>query len=196
MSVNKAIILGRLGQNPDVRATKDGQPLTQSRLKELLHYDPETGAFTWRGSIGRKIRAGDKAGSRCGKGYWVIGFTRKYYKAHRLAWLYVHGRFPIGDIDHINGVRHDNRIVNLREATKAENGQNICKHRDNKSGFIGVSWHPATRKWRSRIRTNRKLKSLGLFDTPDAAYSAYLAAKAELHTFNPTVRESNHVISQ
>lgn len=165
--------------------------LTQSRLKELLHYDPETGVFTWRVNKGGPAKAGGLAGSRNRGGYRIIGIDYRLYQAHRLAWLYIHGEWPKHEIDHINGVRDDNRIDNLRGATHAENHQNRKKSTRNTSGFLGVSWYPATKKWRSRIRTNRKLKSLGLFDTPESAHAAYLSAKAALHTFNPTVREND-----
>lgn len=162
--------------------------LTQSRLKELLDYDPDTGAFTWLISTNHKIKIGAMAGTVMSRGYRRIGFDGQYYRAHRLAWLYVHGEWPKDQIDHINGDPSDNRLINLREAVNYENGQNRKKGFNNSSGFIGVSWHSASRKWNARIQINKKVKSLGYFGDADAAYSAYLAAKAEMHTFNPTVR--------
>lgn len=162
--------------------------INQERLKELLHYDPETGMFIWCVKPSRRVKSGAAAGGIDSKRYRVIRIDGVYYKAHRLAWLYVHGRFPIRDIDHINGVRDDNRIANLREATRAENGQNRKKNINNTSGFHGVSWDSANRKWRASIQVNSRPKRLGLFDAPESAHAAYLAAKAELHTFNPRIR--------
>ena len=161
--------------------------LTQSYLKERLHYDPETGIFTW--AVGCKgNRAGDAAGSLKPSGYRQIMIDGRLYRAHRLAWLYVYGKWPADLIDHINGLRDDNRIVNLREATAAENQQNRTANANNASGFMGVYWHKRDCKWRSHIKIEGRVKHLGCFDTPETASAAYLDAKAELHTFNPKVR--------
>lgn len=161
--------------------------LTQSRLKELLNYDPDTGIFTRRVSASNRVKIGDRAGSVNGMGYRHIYVDGNLYLAHRLAWLYVYGGFPPSGIDHINAVKDDNRIVNLREATQSENNQNRAKQSNNTSGFRGVSWHATAKKWHARIGVGNKLKHIGLFDTPEAAHAAYLAAKAELHKFNPVV---------
>lgn len=161
--------------------------LTQSRLKELLHYDPDTGVFTWRTNRSH-IRIGDMAGAAHNRGYWQIQVDGRIYLAHRLAWMYVHGAFPIAGTDHINGVRHDNRIANLREATQAENHQNRSKQSNNNSGFIGVYWDSKRDKWCADIQAGKKRIRLGRFDAPESAHAAYLTAKAKLHTFNPTVR--------
>lgn len=100
--------------------------LTQDRLKELLHYDEDTGMFTWIVSTARCVKVGDIAGSKNGKGYLHIMVDKRIYLAHRLAFLYVHGRFP-EFTDHINWIRDDNRISNLREVTQQENNQNKKK---------------------------------------------------------------------
>lgn len=167
----------------------DMTELTQSRLKELLHYDPETGVFVWRIPRG-SAKTGDVAGCPHPEGYRKIMIDRKIYLAHRLAWLYVHGAWPKDEIDHRNGVRADNRFTNLREATRAENGQNLKIRADNTSGFIGVSWYKPARKWQAHINLAGRNKNLGCFDTPEAAHAAYLAAKAEHHTFQPTIRQA------
>lgn len=162
--------------------------LTQSRLKTLLNYDPDTGVFTWLGITGRRARTGDLAGTTHREGYRHVQVAGRRYQAHRLAWLYMTGAFPVAGIDHINGIRDDNRMINLREATQSENHQNRAKRSDNKSGFIGVSRDSGRQKWRAYIKIQKRNKHLGYFDSPEAAHAAYLAAKARLHTFNPTVR--------
>ena len=159
--------------------------LTQERLRELLHYDPETGVFTWRIRRGRAA-AGRIAGSvRKRSGYVMVRVDRAPCFAHRLVWLYVYGRQPASHIDHINGVACDNRLANLREATCAENQQNLKKARsDNKCGLLGVSWSAQHRKWKSQIHINRRQIFLGHFATPEEAHAAYLAAKAIHHPFS------------
>lgn len=149
------------------------------RLRALLAYDPATGIFT------RRIRvcnqpAGKVAGCADLDGYVMITIDRQSYKAHRLAWLYVHGEWPLGDVDHINGDTGDNRLANLRPATRAENMQNLRKpNRGSKSGYLGVSKNAG--RWFAQITVAGKRRHLGYHDTPEAAHIAYLAAKRELH---------------
>jgi len=137
--------------------------LTQERLKELLDYDPETGVFTWLESRG-SVTAGAVAGSRRKDGYRKIKINQKFYLEHRLAWLYVHGKFPLDQIDHINGVKDDNRLDNFREVDHRENQRNTKRHFDNASGVTGVCWNKAAGKWHSRITSATKLENLGYFD--------------------------------
>ena len=161
--------------------------LTQARLKELLHYDPETGVFTWRADRRghRNIRAGDVAGHKTPKGYVVIGIGGKVYKAHRLAWLYLHGAWPAEDIDHRFGVSAGNGVGNLREATHAQNAHNQHRaQRNNRSGLLGASWYGRDGTWRAKIVVGGKQKHLGYFATPEAAHEFYLLAKAMLHPFS------------
>lgn len=150
--------------------------LTQQRLKELFKYDPETGVFTRRISRGG-IKAGTIAGCRHSQGYLVIGIDRRLYLAHRLAWLYIHGRWPREQIDHINRVRDDNRLSNLREATPAQNIQNVKKP-------LGAYWYEDRKKWSSGIMVHGKKKHLGYFDTVEEAHDAYTRARAELHPYS------------
>jgi hypothetical protein len=100
--------------------------LTAERLRELLDYDPETGRFIWRKDhpTAKHIKAGSVAGTKNGRGYWVIGVAGAKYVAHRLAWLYVTGEWPAHLVDHENGDRLDNRFANLREATDSQNNFN------------------------------------------------------------------------
>lgn len=157
--------------------------LTIERLREALHYDPETGVFTWRYQKGRgRLKEGTIAGSipRGSKGYRLIGLDGKVYKAHRLAWFYVHGVWPKGQVDHEDTDKKNNPIGNLREATNSFNMQNRrTPRKDNKSGFLGVS--PRGVKWHAQIKVKGRVLHLGYFTTPEAAHKAYVKAKREHH---------------
>lgn len=158
--------------------------ITQEQLKNTLHYDPETGAFTWKFSRSNRVKIGDKAGTAAGHGYLVMRLEGVKLYAHRLAWLYQYGSFPSGHIDHVNGDRADNRIANLREATQAENFQNL-KHakRTNRCGYLGVYKLKQAARWEASIKRDHKRYYLGLYDSPEAAHAAYVEAKRELHPF-------------
>ena len=153
--------------------------LTQERLMSLVSYDAETGVFTWR-ITRRNCKTGAVAGSLL-KGYVRISIDSKIYAAHRLAWLYTHGCWPSNEIDHINRVRNDNRLCNLREATRELNTQNANVRVDSPYGIRGVTKHKYSNKYRARIQANKKAMLLGLFDTPEEAAAAYAAAAAKLH---------------
>lgn len=137
--------------------------ITQSELKEKLDYDPSTGFFTWKVSPTNIVLAGDVAGCY-GGGYIHIGIDGCIYKAHRLAWLYVHGYMPENQIDHINRKRDDNRIKNLREVSGQCNLRNTGNPRNNKSGVKGVSYDYSRNKWLARIKVSQKTYNLGRFD--------------------------------
>ena len=153
--------------------------LTADALKSLLHYSKESGAFRWRSSRSG-IRSDGTAGSRHNRGYLAIRIVGRSYLCHRLAWLYVHGRWPSHQLDHINGVRDDNRIANLRECTNAQNCQNARPHADG-SGKLGTTWEKRRRKWQAGIGLNGKRIFLGYFATQQEAHAAYLSAKQRLH---------------
>lgn len=157
--------------------------ITAERVRELFIYDPDTGVFTRRIATGRRNchRAGEIAGTRQNHGYIVISADHRRYVAHRLAWLYVYGVWPVGDLDHINGIKDDNRITNLREATRKENMQNVRKHKHNTSGHKGVAWHSQRNKWRAYIFVDYQQKHLGLFDTKLAAAAAREQAEIAMH---------------
>jgi hypothetical protein len=148
--------------------------ITLERLREVLHYDPLTGIFTWRVKQGRN-GPGKRAGSVKKDGYRDIGIDGKTYREHRLAWMYMEGEFPELDIDHKNRVQADNRFSNLRPATVSENGQNRTAK--------GVTFHKQTRKWQAQIRVDGKHIYIGLFPDEKLAINAYLDKKAELHPF-------------
>jgi len=156
--------------------------LTQDQLTQALHYDPETGVFRRRSRMNAsKIGTVPKNPRHA---YLNIGIGFHVYRAHRLAWLYVHGSWPDGQIDHINGDKLDNRIANLRVATNSQNKQNMRKARsDSRSGLIGASWHTKSNKWRAAIQIDGKKKHLGYFDTPEEAHQVFMEHKRERHAF-------------
>jgi hypothetical protein len=158
-------------------------PLTAHQLRELLAYDPITGVFTRLARTANSVKVGSVAGSDDGSGYLRICVSGSVQKAHRLAWLYVYGLWPTGDIDHIDGNPSNNRIANLRDVTTSVNMQNQRRARsDNASGFLGVS--RVKDRWRADINTNGKSFYIGLFDSPAVAHAAYIDAKRELHEGN------------
>lgn len=169
---------------------KNQIPLTAARLRELLSYDPETGIFRRLVSTSRNAKAGDVAGGLNSEGYVRISVDGRSYRAHRLAWFYVHGTWPADQLDHRNGVRTDNWIKNLREATNAQNQQNYGIPKHNRSGHVGVSWHKGHRKWLARIKLGGHQRYIGSFKDISDAVTAYAAAKEKLHQYNPTVREN------
>mgnify|MGYP000287579988 CR=1 FL=1 len=150
-------------------------------LRELLEYDPDTGNFFWKvGGTGRKI--GAKAGTKRSDGYHYLTINNKEYSAHRLAWLYMFNEWPDLHIDHINRVKNDNRLSNLRLVTTSQNFQNITKPKG-KNPYLGVYRYGS--RWQSRIRHSGKNWSLGIFDTAEEARDAYLVAKNKHHTHAP-----------
>lgn len=157
--------------------------MTANELRELLDYDPTTGVFIWKVSTINHKRVGKIAGtvlrdSRHGYRYIII--AGKHYKGSRLAWLYITGRWPTGQIDHKNGVRDDDRFQNLRDVSAAVNQQNQRRaQRHNVTGFLGVS--PVGDRFRATIRIDGKKCWLGSFDTAVEAHAAYVKAKRVHH---------------
>lgn len=153
--------------------------ITAPQLRELVHYDPETGDFT--ALVKRhSCYVGKKLGHVDG-GYVKINLCGKTYKAHRLAWLYVNGAFPDEDIDHVNGTRSDNRWANLREASRGQNMMNIGVKKHNTSGWKGVSLYKTTGKWKAQIQIEGKKIGLGYYDDIKEAAEAYIFAALEFH---------------
>jgi hypothetical protein len=161
--------------------------LTQEELKEILDFDPATGVFRWRISHSG-VRLGKIAGSKTSSGYYRVKIKYQAYPVHRLAWLYVYGKWPADQIDHIDGDKLNNRIANLRECTQAENLQNLAPSKLNTSGYTGVRYAPRQKKWKATIKVNTKGIHLGYFETKESAYEAYLKAKREHHKFQPVPR--------
>lgn len=160
--------------------------LTQSQLKELFFFHEDTGVFSRKITVGGQL-AGCISGSQNSDGYLQICIDSVLYKSHRLAWLYVYGVWPIGCIDHINGIRNDNRISNLRDVSVAINMQNqISANSSSSSGLRGVSKHK--HGYQARIQANGVPTYLGYFKDMHEAHVAYLSAKKSLHTSFPDLR--------
>lgn len=157
--------------------------LTHARLLELLHYDPETGVFTWKVNVSNRMRAGAVAGTFTAYGHIQIKVAPCLYRAHRLAWFYATGKWPNGALDHIDGIAANNRLANLRLTTHSLNAQNLHRpHRDNATGLLGVTWDKRRKKFIAQIQAGgRRNVYLGGFDCPNAAHQVYLEAKRRLH---------------
>ena len=158
-------------------STTPANELTAEYLRSVLHYSPETGVFTWKVSTSNRVKVGDAAGSPDGHGYLRIMLQSRKYQAHRLAWLYVYGVWPKDQIDHVNRIRSDNRIANLRDVSHKQNNQNAGKHSCNTSGHPGVSWYKPSSKWVAQITHNYKHTHLGYFTDIEEAVSARKAGE-------------------
>jgi len=157
--------------------------LTQARLKELLHYDPETGLFTRLVRTSNSTKVGDVVGTAGKGGYLACSIDWKFHQMHRLAFLYMTGSFPVYDVDHINHDVADNRWSNLRDVPETTNMQNEIKtRRNNSAGLMGAQWRADRQKWTAVLLIDGKKRRFGSFDTAEEAHSAYLKAKREHHT--------------
>jgi hypothetical protein len=148
--------------------------ITQERLREVLDYDPDTGIFVWKVQLSSRGVVGTVAGCYCKRdGYIRISVDGYFCLAHRLAWFYVTGEWPKGQIDHKWGERSNNRIADIRDATHSQNQQN--RHgpqRNNTSGYSGVGWQKRDKRWRARIKVNGKEIVVGYFLSKEEAVEA------------------------
>jgi hypothetical protein len=152
------------------------------KFKKHISYNPDTGEFYWILPTSHRVSAGDKVLSVSRSGYYELCFMNQKAYQHRVAWMYVYGVPPNGVIDHINGIKTDNRIVNLRCVSQMENSQNILKaHKSSKTGVRGV-YKNRPNTWVAQIRKDGKAFHLGSFKTLDEAKSAYLEAKKQFHS--------------
>ena len=156
-------------RNPNINLTLDKimpkQILTQPELKSLLHYNPDTGIFVRLTKSAFCVNVGDIAGGLSVKGYTVIKVNNRQYRAQRLAFLYMTGSFPKLTVDHINGIKTDNRWNNLRDVSNQENNRNRKLSTTNNSGCVGVLWYKPNNKWVSYIYMNSKRIHLGYFSS-------------------------------
>ena len=148
-------------------------------LHSVFSYDPDTGIITWKKDISVSCRKGAVAGGFDKEGYLRIRYKGKEWRAHRVAWFLSYKKWPDHTIDHINQVKTDNRLINLRDVTQAENNKNMRRWTEGRlisrysiSGDLGVYFRPDRKRWRSRIKVNRVYISLGCFATREEAVAA------------------------
>lgn len=156
--------------------------LTQERLKELFHYDPDTGVFIGLKPRGKRTDVVGVPAGGDSHGYTVICIDYVHYRAHVLAWFYVHGEWPTHEVDHKNRKRSDNRISNLRLATHQQNMRNnrVCPTRTT-SGVLGVAWDSANKKWRAHVSLGRRMKCLGRYKTIEEALAARIEGEKKYY---------------
>jgi len=145
---------------PQARKLKDC--ITQSELKKLLHYDPESGLFTRVNPASETPSNENIVGCEDNNGYIVIWAKGKLYRAHRLAWFYVYGTWP-PEVDHKYHIRNDNRISKLRAASRKENCTNVSLSTKNTSGVVGVYWDKQSQKWKAAVGVDGKSITLGRY---------------------------------
>ena len=150
------------------------------RLRELFDLDRETGVLTRKVRTSYRIKVGDVAGSLNHHGYLMVRVDGKRLGAHRVVFALANGYWP-EQVDHVNGVRTDNRPANLRAATREENQHNARRPVTNKSGVKGVSLDKASGKWRAYCWVNNRQHSIGYFTAIEAAAAAVRAARERLH---------------
>ena len=165
------------------------QSIDHAALLERLSYGPETGVLTWRCDKG-PAKAGRRAGCSFWDGYRRVKIDGVTYQEHRLIWFYVHGRWPEQCLDHIDGNRANNALVNLREATHSQNSHNYGFPSNNTSGQLRVTGNKRAGKWQAAIQREGRRKYIGLFASAEAAGAAYLAAKMVMHPFQPLPRRA------
>ena len=163
--------------------------MDQKELKRIVHYEPETGKMTWKAPRQRCV-IGSDVGVITKLGYRRVCLNGRKYQAHRLAWLYVYGEMPSGQIDHKNRDGLDNRLCNLRLATPSQNQANKGMRIDNTSSVKGVAWDKARQKWKATISVNGKSICLGRFEKIQDAAEAYSdAAKRNFGPFAHPVED-------
>jgi hypothetical protein len=167
--------------------------ISHDELKRLLSYDPEAGIFKWLVRRGPAAPAGSRAGKPHHTGYRHITVARVVVAEHRLAWFYAHGKWPECEIDHVNRIKDDNRLANLREATRSLNQANSGQRSDNKAGHRGVSWHNGNGRWIASIGYQGKKIHIGSYKTPEAAAAAYAAKAAVLFGSFSSAEQGSHL---
>lgn len=155
--------------------------MKKNKVFSLLEF--KDGLLYWKSDLNKSgIRAGHRAGHTNKNGYRYIRIFGKRYLEHRLVWFLYYGVWPAGELDHINQVKHDNRIENLREVTRSQNCHNTPKHRDNTYGHKGVTLFKKTGKYSARIMIDGVARHLGYYDSPEEAGKAYEKAAKEVYS--------------
>ena len=159
-------------------------------VRELLHYDPETGVFTWLKRIAQRQYVGDVAGCLKSNGYVQIKYRRKNYPAHRLAWLWMTGEWPKDEVDHRDRNRANNRWLNLRAATRKQNQENRTPRKDSTSGVTGVLWSNRDQAWRVTIHVDGRKRHIATRKSLDEAVAIRAAASRKHHTHSTHALEN------
>ena len=161
------------------------EPITHSRLLEVLHYDPDSGEFTYRVKRGSRVPVGGRAGTESGEHRYIwIGIDYQRYSAHRLAWFYMTGSWPAEEVDHRDCDPYNNRWANLRAASKAQNQYNQRKPKNNTSGVKGLHWLKKKGKWRAAVAAtaeNGFNGYLGIYADREDAIAAIKAGRRLIH---------------
>jgi len=158
---------------------KDLIMIKLNRINELIEYNQHTGGLTWKVGYCKKIVAGRAAGCTV-DGYVMVGLDGLKIRGHRLAWMCHYGIIPVGDIDHINGNTLDNRIVNLRDVSAAENNKNQRMPKSNTSGFMGVCYYKPNGKWRVKVKSKGVCHHGGYFEDINKANEAAIKLREGL----------------
>lgn len=169
------------------RAHKPKSKITAEHLRDVWKYDPDTGVVTWAKKTCRKVIAGRPVGSPHNGGYLHTSQMGEVHLLHRLIWLWVYGEWPPSHIDHVNGDRRDNRLINLRLADPSQNTANQKQRADNTSGVRGVCWSNHRKAWIAQIQWRGRHRYLGQYASLEAASEAYRSAAAKM--FGEFVRQ-------
>eukprot|EP01034_Spumella_vulgaris_P038499 gene38499-47544_t len=172
-----------LTEQPYSEAIVARQILAPSLLRELLHYDAASGALTWKVAISSRVKSGDTAYSEPNRGYFYVRIFTAKYPAHRIAWAIAMGEYPVGEIDHINGHRSDNRLSNLRDVSHQTNNENRRLPNPGKISckLLGATYDEAADSWKAQISKGGKNIHIGRYSSAEEAHAAYLDAKRRLH---------------
>lgn len=152
--------------------------LTIAYTREILDFDPVSGVLTWKLSLNRQVRAGERAGTVSRNGYVVVTIAGRKYMGHRLGWFLYHGVWPKGQLDHENHKRADNRLSNLQDGTHTDNQHNRSRNRNNKTGVTGVR-KTSDNRWIASICVNKSRKHLGIFQSFTDAVLARKSAESQ-----------------
>lgn len=172
--------------NQENKRSRDCKPVTATIARELIRvlaYNADSGLLYWTVNTAHNVKAGEEAGHKRKDGYIIVRFKGRAYLAHRLAWLLATGKWSKKALDHMNGNRGDNRLINLRQVSLSENQQNQRRaHRNSRSGFLGVVLACSKRNpWKAQIVVDGEQQYLGCFASAETAHQAYVAAKRKFH---------------
>ena len=152
--------------------------ITQEYVRQVFNY--KDGDLFWNIKPNTRVRIGDKAGSQDAKGYLYLSLDRKKYPVHHIVFLYFNGYLP-KMIDHIDNIKNNNKIENLREATYSQNNRNVLLRKDNKSGIKNVFFEKWTKKWKVMLRIDGKRKCFGRYSDVDLAELVAIEARNKYH---------------